>query len=688
MQNHQFALATIIFSCLAACGGGGSSTTATTSNTPTPPVVVTPQSVNIPVMISDASSDDWSAINITINGITFTDSNGNVTANLLSAPWSGNLEQLDNLSEQLSAASLTAGVTYVSATLTISANPGDVGLIVASDPESGFPENASAVIPSKRIVIQGATGTAGSQTVALTVKFATPFVAPQATSATNPIPATGTITTGINVDFDLNNPAFIIGHVPANNGNTIWAVNFNGPVKHKPSNDLTHLVLRHMVGSVTSLSTTNNTLVIERDTGTLATGGNGSTFNAVDTGKAFTVNVDTTNGTLFYDLDNKANNTTIKDLGNAAVVASLQKAGEYVRVAARYQQNGTLVATRIYASATFNKVYISPEGHVTHANQLTGNTIVIDNADGKPMTVAIDPTTQFFFRSPNTSADTTPIGVGPGFITANGLVRGFKIKITPVDVTASPMHAATVDIESAPYQGTINNVTQAAFNLNGTYPTKTDNYVANLAYINSATSNGTDPQSGASITGFKYWNYAYPSLVTFTTGTTNAVTNFIAATSGNGGGAINFGGTTSVYNATALSYALWGDPAKPSGWSAPYAILMPQTIPHTSVATPLVAVTGASNTYTFTISATGGNKSVTVDVNAVAGSAALVYQVDRSGDQVTVSPIDITTATGLTALTNGLATSGTVVQVTGVPKSDGTISAYMIKYYTGTIPTK
>ena len=118
MKNHQFALSAIMLACLAACGGGGSSTpanssTSTNSTTPPPPVITTPQSVNVPLMISDASSDDWSAINVTINSITFTDTNGNVTSNLLSAPWSGNLEQLDNLAEQLSSASLTAGTTYV-----------------------------------------------------------------------------------------------------------------------------------------------------------------------------------------------------------------------------------------------------------------------------------------------------------------------------------------------------------------------------------------------------------------------------------------------------------------------------------------------------------------------------------------------------------------------------------------------
>ena len=681
MKNQQFTLTAIVLACLSACGGGGGASTSSTS-TPTP-VSIAPQSVNVPIMLSDASSDDWSAINVTINAITFTDSNGNVTANLLSAPWSGNLEQLDNLAEQLNSATLTAGTTYVSATLTVSANPGDIGLTVASDPESGFPEAPGTVIPKSRIAIQGATGATGSQTVTFNVKFAAPFVAPQATSATNPTPAAGTTTTGINVDFDLSHPAFIIGHVPAGGGNTIWAINFNGPVKHKPVSDLTHLVLRNVYGSVTSLSATAKTIVIERDTGAISTTGGGNTFTPVDTGKAATFSLDSTNGTLFYDLDNSANNATIKDFSSATVVAALQKTGEYVRIAARYQQDGTLVATRIYASTSFNKVFVSPEGHVTHTNQ-AGTSIVVDNADGKPINVIIDPTTQFFFRSPNTATDTNVIGTGPGFLTIHNLVRGFKVKITPVDVTAATLHAATVDIESAPYSGTINNVTPTAFNLNSNYPTSRDNYIVNLTYISSNTANGVDPLNPATtINGFKFWNYAYPTIVTYTTSATNAISKFVTTTSGNGGGSINFGGTSPiVYNASALSYATWGDPAKPSGWSAPYAILQPQTIPHTTVASALVPQTGSANNYTFAINASGGTKSVTVGVSAVTGSATLVYQVDRSGDQVTVSPLDITTPTGIASLTAGLV-AGNKVEVTGIPQSDGTISAYAIKYFTG-----
>ena len=70
-------------------------------------------------------------------------------------------------------------------------------------------------------------------------------------------------------------------------------------------------------------------------------------------------------------------------------------------------------------------------------------------------------------------------------------------------------------------------------------------------------------------------------------------------------------------------------------------------------------------------------------MNSSSGSATLVYQVDRTNNIVTISPVDITTSSGLTTLTNGLAT-GALVKVYGVPQSNGTLQAYVLTYYTGT----
>jgi Domain of unknown function (DUF5666) len=638
---------------VAACGGGSDAG-----------VPMTPQSVDVPMTLSDASSQDWSSIQVTLTSVVFTSASGN-TANLLSAPMTVNLEQLDNLGEALSSAQLTAGVSYTGAILTLSANPGDVSLTVASDPQAGFPEQASAVgapnvIPASRIQIQGAQGAAGSLTVSVPVTFVTPFVAPTPSSGTTPA-----ATTGINIEFDLGHPAFIVGHAPLGGGATIWAVNFRGPVRHRPIAELTRLVLRHLYGTVGSVSTDNTTLTLTRDLPTLPIV-SPETFTA--TTRPVAIKADASNGTLFYNLDAKTR-STITDFSSVATILASEP---YVRVAARYQQDGTLVATRIWASATFNTVFVSPEGHVVHVDNVNGTGFLVDNADGRPTHLGVNAGTQFFFRKPGTSADVTPIGSGPAFLMANELARGFKVHVTPVDVTAVPLVAATVDIEAAPYEGWISNVTGAGFSLTNLFPTFSDNYTVALSYIDAATPNGSDPISGASITGFKYWDFAYPTLVTSGSG---AVASFGAAT----GGTVAFGGTAGTYYPRGLSYTTWGNASNVDGWSATDAILIPTTFPRTTVA---AGVSGSANA--FSINAAGGTIPVTVDFSTSAGSATLVYQVDRSGGVVTISPQDISTSAGLAAFTAGLQ-AGAKVQVSAVPQADGTLKAYVVNYFTGTL---
>ena len=432
---------------------------------------------------------------------------------------------------------------------------------MASDPETGFPEPASAVgaanvIPAARIQIQGAQGAAGSRTVTVPVTFVMPFVAPAPVSGTTPA-----ATTGIDIEFDLGHPAFIVGHVPLGGGATLWAVNFRGPVRHRPIADLNHLVLRHMYGTVGSVSSDNTTLTLTRDLPTLPIV-SPETFAA--TTRAVAIKADASNGTLFYDLDGKTR-ATISDFSSVAAKLASEP---YVRVAARYQQDGTLVATRIWASATFNAVFVSPEGHVAHVDNVTGTGFWVDNADGRPIRLAVDAGTQFFFRNPGTTADVTPIGSGPAFLTSNELERGFKVHVTPVDATAVPLVAAAVDIEAAPFEGRISNVTGAGFSLTNLFPTLSDDYSVTLSYIDAATPNGSDPISGMPITGFKYWDFAYPTLVTSGSG---AVASFGAAT----GGTVAFGGTAGTYYARGLSYTTWGNASNVDGWSAIDAIRFP-----------------------------------------------------------------------------------------------------------------
>ena len=148
------ALAAGVAVTLTACGGGGSGSSAvTTSGTTTPPA----QTGSVPLMVSDASSDDWATIGVKILSIALVPQGGGTAVTVYTAPSPApmvNLEQLDQIAEILGNVTVPVG-TYTGATLTISGNPGDVALVVSADPEAGFAGTPGAAIASDQIQIQG-----------------------------------------------------------------------------------------------------------------------------------------------------------------------------------------------------------------------------------------------------------------------------------------------------------------------------------------------------------------------------------------------------------------------------------------------------------------------------------------------------------------------------------------------------
>jgi hypothetical protein len=610
----------------------------------------------LPMLISDASSDDWATIGVKILSIALIPQGGGTPVTVYTAPTPApvvNLEELDQIAEILGNVSVPTG-TYTGATLTIGANPGDVELVVSANPESGFAGTAGATIPSSQIQIQGAQGATGSLTTSVKLNFAAPL----------------TVTTGQNnaldLEFDLSHPAFIVAHTPPSAaGATLWAVNFDGPVRHHLVADLRRLVLRHTYGTVTAVSSDSSSLTLDKVYPTRPVV---NPETAVTTTEALQVLADATNGTIFYDMDAR---TTTKVTSFSAQASSL--VGKYVRIAARYQQNGTLVAVRVWASSSFNTVWVSPEGHVVHVDPATDViTVLNDSGVGVPLTVNAN--TQFFFRAPQSpSADATPISTGTALLASEQFVRGFKVHASVVDPLATPLVAQTIDIETAAYSGTISAANTTGFTYTHAYPTATDDYTASVDYVSSSTTTGAGA-SGTAVTGFQYWNFAYPTLAT--TGA-NAISDFVSAT--NGG--VSFGGTVGAVSAWGVSNAIWGDPANPTGWSVPWTILEPTPL-------PLGTVTTAYANNSFGMSVPGGTTAATVEVSTTSGQATLVYQVDRSGGVVTISREDITTSAGLTDMTHGLA-DGAIVKVYGVPTASGTLQAYVLMYYTGsTMPAQ
>jgi hypothetical protein len=604
----------------------------------TPP----PQNGTVAVLVSDDSAEDWATIGVKVLSVALTPQGGGSDVTVYTAPSPApyiNLLQLDQLSEILGNASIPMG-TYTAATVTVSGNSGDVILTASADPEAGFAAAPGTMIPASQIHILGTTGSAGNLTVPVKVKLDSPLV------------VTANQTNALDLEFDLAHPAFIVAHVPpAGGGTTMWAVNFNPCLRHRRIFDLTRLVLRHHYGTVTAVSSDNSTLTFDKDYPAYPPT---NPETAITTSQALSVKADSANGTLYYDLDGKTQ-ATLQDF--SSIASSI--VGKYIRVAARYQVDGSLVAVRLYASSTFNSVWISPEGHVLHVNQST-NTLVVDNELGVGVPLTIDANTLFYFH------DGAAIGQGPSFL-AN-LVRGFKVHASVVDPLASPLVASSIDIEIARYDGTITGSSLTNFTYTHNFRNTTDDYQVTLPYISSSTANGSDPQTGNPITGFKWWNFTFPTIVE---SGSNAISDFANATNG----AVSFGGTVGLMKAAGLSSTIWNDSNAPNAWAARWTVLTPTRVPLG------VAATSYSNG-SFTVTVPGGTNAVTVDLNTTAGSATLVYQVDWSGGILTVSPVDISTSAGQTTLSTNLV-MGTPVKVFGIPQADGTIKCYVLTYFTG-----
>jgi hypothetical protein len=631
---------------VAACGGGSGGDGASNTNTV--------QTGSLSVMVSDASSEDWALIGVKVMSIALVPQGGGANVTVYTAPAPAptvNLMELDQIAEILGNATVPAG-TYTSAVLTVSGNPGDVSLVTANDPEAGFAAPPGTTIASSQIQIQHTTGAAGSLTVPVKVNFVSPLV------------VNANQNNALDLEFDLGHPAFIVGHVPPGSGTTLWAVNFDGPVRHHPLYDLSHLVLRHLYASFTSISADNASITVSKE---LPTEPPVSPETAVGTSQSLQILADATNGTLLYDVDGQTHSVIMNFSGQSSFLA-----GKQLRIAARYQEDGTLVATRIWASANFNSVWLSPEGHVLHVNTNT-DVVSVESETGAVVPVTVDANTQFFFRQPQSGiSDATPIFTGTQFLTDKDLVRGFKVHVSVVDPLASPLVAQTIDIENAKYDGKISMAGATDFTYTRHFRNAGDDYQVALDYISANTSNGKDDQGNA-VSGYKWWNFAFPTVLN--SGGT-AITSFTQAT----GGSVNFGGTVGSVPSYGASYSVWNDPSNPNGWAAAATILTPSTLPLGLVASALV-----DNSFTMTVP--GGTTAATIDVSTTSGSATLVYQVDRTNGVLTVSPIDITTSAGLTTLTNGLAV-GAPVKVYGVPQADGSLKTYVMAYFTGETPAQ
>jgi hypothetical protein len=602
------------------------------------------QTGNVNMMVSDASTEDWATIGVKIMSISLIPQGNGSNVNVYSATEASapmiNLVQLDQLGEIIGNATIPVG-TYTGAVVTISGNPTDIQLISSADPSAALLAlcNATTTVPSSQIQVQGTTGAAGNLTVPVTVNLDSNLV------------VTANTTNALDLEFDLSHPAFIVGHMPpANGGTPVWAINFNGPLHHHPIPDITKFLLRDIYGTVTSVNM-DGSLTITRDFPAEPAAAAATSEAAVSTTRTLQILPDAVNDTLFYDEDNKSQNQKITSF---STVATDLPAGEFVRVAARYQPGGTLVAVRVYAASSFGNVYVSPEGHVLHVNTTT-DIITVEDENGRGVPLQVTNSTVFYQGA--TQISTT--GAGIAFLT--NLERGFKIHGSVVFPLTNPLQADTINIETARYDGVISipGASTTDFTYTRKFGTAADDYTVTLPYASA----------------FEWWNLTYPTLAD---SGASAIPDFISATNGT----VNFGGTPPIdVSATGATFAKWNG----SGWAAPWVILDPTQIPLGTAATGFVYTTG-NPTGSFTMQVPLGTQAVTVNLSTVSGSATLVYEVDRIGPIVTITPVDITTTAGQTIVKNNLVPT-TPVDVFGVPQANDTIKAYVVFYYTGVKPT-
>jgi len=191
VRNTSRLLSVGVAALIAACGGGSGGGSMGS-------VMPQSQTGNVSMLVSDASSEDWATIGVKVLSIALVPQGGGSSVTVYTAPATApmiNLAQLDQVAEILGNASVPAG-TYSAAVLTVSANPSDILLTVAADPEIGFIAAPGTTIPADQIQVQHAQGTTPNLTVPLKVNFESPLV------------VTAGQSNALDLEFDLAHPAF------------------------------------------------------------------------------------------------------------------------------------------------------------------------------------------------------------------------------------------------------------------------------------------------------------------------------------------------------------------------------------------------------------------------------------------------------------------------------------------------
>ncbi len=560
---------------LLACGG---------SRSEVPPAPA-PGTAPVSFLVTDATTDSWSNIGVIIRKAMLIPAGGAASNAVTFYDGSGdttklNLVDLDELTELLGIAQIPAG-TYDRLVIQVDGDPSNIDLV---------PSDGSAQIPASQIIVRGADPS--TKLVTLPVTLSSPLTVVEGQP------------NAVQVDFDLAHPLFVVAHNLG--GTTVYTLNFQ--VRHKPHHALNQVYLRHLRGQVNSVATDAKSFVLH-----------------TEHGKDRTLLVDATNKSLFYDLDV----APVVPNASFTVPAGLT-ATKYARATARFQSDGSLTAVRVwYSSDTAKLPRQAPEGHIVRVDG-TLNQIRVLRENGAPTTLQIDANTQFFFQGGSTA-----IGTGPSFL-AN-LARGFKVEVTVVDPLATPLVAASVDIQRGVFEGDITAADASSF-----------------TYTKAFLADGTaDIRTLGYDAGFSWWNFTFPTTASTDLGA------FIAK-------ALPASGP----RARGMSTLNWGN----STWAAKVAVFLP-----TQLSGAMQTITGAYSSgtmsVTYTPDGTSTPSALTVKLNPAAGSMPLVTEFSKAGMIVSVHPL-ATEGEWSAKLVNG-----TKVRVYGIPDGTGKLDAYFINLF-------
>nr|WP_320131544.1 DUF4382 domain-containing protein [uncultured Holophaga sp.] len=554
-----------------ACGGGGSSTTAT-ANTGT-----------VSLALTDAPSEDWSEVGVILRKATLVPQGGTVSTGTViydgsSSTTSLNLVDLDSLSELISSTQVPAG-TYTRLVLEVDAAPADITLV---------PADGSGQIPSSQIKVLGADSATGLATVPVTLD--TPLVV----SAGQP--------TVVEADFDLGHPLFIVPH---DTGSTpVYCIDFQ--VRQAVVSALEALNQRWTSGQVLSVASDAGSFSVETPYGS------DRSFKSTGTLR-----------TVFFNLDSDPAQATA-----SFSVPSTLNAGKYVRVAARFQSDGTQKARRVwYASSAATLVNAYREGHVVKVDT-DSKLLYVRGSDAVVQAWRIDADTAYYLQGGSTA-----IATGTDFLSSVG--RGFKVAVSAADPSTNPPVAGTVDIQRAAYEGRITAADSSSLTFTHTY------------------SDATLSRSAGYGSSFAWWTFAHPG----TTSTDQAA--FLTQ-------ALPTSGPAS----RAASTLDWGG----SQWAADSAVFLPVGL-GTGVQTLTTGYANGSLALSYTPEDSDTAQSLTVNLGTTAQDATVVTEYTNASGVVTVQVLDSTSAWAAAL------TAGAKVRVYGIPKGDGSLDAYWINLF-------